>query len=155
MTRIEFLEEMKEFSMNNIRCYSDSLLQNQPNERFRKEWTREQERIKIIDEMLEDEKTRLQEQNNNIRFRQFNFIDENFGEEIESALIWNNDAFLLISVFDNEITIKEYEDVLDLFKEFIVNKNELNFLRDLVADQEKEIGDLEVKVNAKKKDDNI
>ncbi len=155
MTRIEFLEEMKEFAMNNIRCYSDSLLQNQPNERFRKEWTREQERIKIIDEMLEEEKTKLQEQNNNLRFRQFNFIDENFGEEINSALIWNNDAFLLISVFDNEITIKEYEDIADLFKEFIVNKNELNFLRDLVADQEKEIGDLEVKVNAEKKDNNI
>ena len=105
--------------------------------------------------MLEEEKTKLQEQNNNLRFRQFNFIDENFGEEINSALIWNNDAFLLISVFDNEITIKEYEDIADLFKEFIVNKNELNFLRDLVADQEKEIGDLEVKVNAKKKDNNI
>lgn len=151
MTRIELLKEMKEFSMNNIRCYSDSLLRNQPNERFRKEWTKEQERIKIIDEMIEEEKTKLQEQNNNMRFKQFKFIDENFGEEIENALIWNNDAFILVSVFEDEITIKEYEDVLDLFKEFILNKNELEFLRDLAGDQEKEIGDLEVKLNEKKK----
>ncbi|MCR5146341.1 MAG: hypothetical protein K6B70_03215 [Clostridia bacterium] len=155
MTRIEFLEEMKEFSMNNIRCYSDSLLQNQPNERFRKEWTREQERIKVIDEMLEEEKTKLQEQNNNMRFKQFNFIDENFGEETENALIWNDNSFILISAFDNEITIKEYEDVLDLFKEFITNRNELMFLRDLAHDQEKEIGDLEAKLNEKEKNDNI
>ena len=45
--------------MNNIRCYSDSLLQNQPNERFRKEWTREQERIKVIDEMFVNDKIRM------------------------------------------------------------------------------------------------
>lgn len=86
---------------------------------------------------------------NKIRFKQFSFIDENFGEETENVLIWNNDEFILISVFDKEITIKKYEDIIDLFKEFIVNKNELNFLRTIVENQEKEIGDLEAKLNKK------
>ena len=86
---------------------------------------------------------------NKIRFKQFSFIDENFGEENENVLIWNNDEFILISVFDKEITIKKYEDIIDLFKEFIVNKNELNFLRTIVENQEKEIGDLEAKLNKK------
>lgn len=88
---------------------------------------------------------------NEIRFKQFSFIDENFGEETENVLIWNNDEFILISVFDKEITIKKYEDIIDLFKEFIVNKNELNFFRTIVENQEKEIGNLEAKLNEEKK----
>ena len=38
---------------------------------------------------------------------------------------------------------------------FRSNRNELMFLRDLAHDQEKEIGDLEVKLNEKEKNDNI
>lgn len=91
---------------------------------------------------------------NKIRFKQFSFIDENFGEETENVLIWNNDEFILISVFDKEITIKKYEDIIDLFKEFIVNKNELNFLRTIVENQEKEIGDL-VKLNEEEKNNQV
>lgn len=92
---------------------------------------------------------------NEIRFKQFSFIDENFGEETENVLIWNNDEFILISVFDKEITIKKYEDIIDLFKEFIVNKNELNFLRTIVENQEKEIGDLEAKLNEEEKNNKV
>lgn len=92
---------------------------------------------------------------NKIRFKQFSFIDENFGEETENVLIWNNDEFILISVFDKEITIKKYEDIIDLFKEFIENKNELDFLRTIVENQEKEIGDLEVKLNEEEKNNQV
>lgn len=40
---------------------------------------------------------------------------------------------------------KKYEDILDLLKEFISNRNELLFLRDLIEDQQREIDDLETK----------
>lgn len=76
---------------------------------------------------------------NKMRFKQFSFIDKNFGEITENVLIWNNDSFILISIFDKEITIKKYEDIVDLFKEFIMNKNELDFLRFIENNNEKEI----------------
>lgn len=43
--------------------------------------------------------------------------------------------------------IKRYEDILDLLKEFISDRNELLFLRTLIEDQQRKIEDLEAKNN--------
>ena len=142
MTRIEFLEEIKESLTSQLSCISDSVLKNMPNERFKDEWNRVQDRLTIVNELLDEEKDENTKDENKIEFREFNFTDENFGEETENVLIWNNNCFVLISIFENEITIKKYYDVLDLFKEFITNRNELEFYKVLVKDQDNEITDL-------------
>lgn len=135
MNKIELLKQIKELSMNNIRCYSDSLLKNQPNERFKEQWKAEQERIKIIEEIIEDEKKLLIEEQNHIRHRKFNFKDVNFGEEIECVLIWDNNSFFLITTMINKIHVKQYGEVEDLFKDFITNMNELEFFRNMYNQQ--------------------
>ena len=78
-----------------------------------------------------------------MRYVRFNFIDETFGEEVECLLIWDNEEFIIISINEDEIRVKKYKDMQDLLVEFITNKNELDFLRNLTVEQEKDIGELE------------
>ena len=81
MKRIEFLLEVKENLTNQLSCISNSFVSNTPNERFRDEWERVQERLKIVNDLLKDEKQKnLPEQNQKeeIECIEFNFIDENF-----------------------------------------------------------------------------
>lgn len=85
-----------------------------------------------------------------MRYVVFSFTDENFGDTIECALIWEDTSFILISIVENKINIKKYTDITDLFKELVVNKNELEILREIIDDQEKEIEDLEKKLKRKK-----
>lgn len=149
MTRVEFLLEIKEGLTNQLRCISDSFISNAPNERFRDEWERVQERLKIVNDLIKDEKQKnLPEQvKEKIESREFNFIDENFGVEVTNTLLFNSNSFVIISLFCNEMFIKRYEDILDLLKEFISDRNELLFLRTLIEDQQREIEDLEAKNN--------
>lgn len=69
-----------------------------------------------------------------MRFTRIKFIDENFGEEVECVLIWDNNSFILITLFEDEIKIAEYKDVEDFIKEFLSNKNELDFLREQIEE---------------------
>lgn len=151
MTKVEFLLEIKEDLTNQLRCISDSFITNTPNERFRDEWERVQERLKVLNEILKDEKQKnLPEKiEDKIECRKFDFIDETFGEEAKNTLLFNSNSFVIISLFDGDICIKRYEDILDLLKEFISNRNELLFLRTLVKNQEREIEDLKEKNNKK------
>lgn len=151
MTRVEFLLEIKESLTNQLSCISDSFVTNTPNERFRDEWERVQERLKVLNEILKDEKQKnLPEKiEDKIECRKFDFIDETFGEEAKNTLLFNSNSFVIISLFDGDICIKRYEDILDLLKEFISNRNELLFLRTLVKNQEREIEDLKEKNNKK------
>lgn len=73
-----------------------------------------------------------------MRFKVLNFIDPNFGEKTENILIWDNESFILVTTFENKITIKKYEDVMDFLKDYITNKNELEFLREMLENQMKE-----------------
>ena len=73
-----------------------------------------------------------------MRYVRFNFIDETFGEEVECMLIWDDEEFIIISIDEEEINVKKYKDMQDLLVEFLTNKNELEFLRELTDDQEKE-----------------
>lgn len=147
MTRVEFLLEIKESLTNQLSCISDSFVTNTPNERFRDEWERVQERLKVLNEILKDEKQKnLPEKvEDKIECRKFDFIDETFGEEAKNTLLFNSNSFVIISIFAGDIFVKKYDDILDLLKEFISNRNELLFLRDLIEDQQREIEDLETK----------
>ena len=78
-----------------------------------------------------------------MRYVSFNFIDETFGEEVECLLIWDNEELIIISINEDEIRVKKYKDMQDLLVEFITNKNELDFLRNLTVEQEKDIEELE------------
>lgn len=78
-----------------------------------------------------------------MRYIQINFIDELFGESIEVLIIWDDEEFIIISIQEEEIIINKYNDMEMLIKEFIANKSELDFLRNLTVEQEKEIDKLE------------
>lgn len=81
-----------------------------------------------------------------MRYVRFNFIDETFGEEVECLLIWDDEEFIIISIDEETITINKYKDMQELLVEFLTNKNELEFLRNLSDEQEKEIERLEAKI---------
>lgn len=81
-----------------------------------------------------------------MRYVRFNFIDETFGEKIECLLIWDDEEFIIISIDEETITINKYKDMQELLVEFLTNKNELEFLRNLSDEQEKEIERLEAKI---------
>ena len=80
MTKVEFLLEIKEDLTNQLRCISDSFITNTPNERFRDEWERVQEKLKVVNELLKEEKEKdLPEKvEDKIESRTFDFIDETF-----------------------------------------------------------------------------
>ena len=86
-----------------------------------------------------------------MRYVQFNFIDKTFGERVECLIIWDDEEFIIISMQEEEIQIKKYRDMQDFIKEFITNKSELDFLRNLTVEQEKEIERLEGKIKWMKK----
>lgn len=86
-----------------------------------------------------------------MRYVQFNFIDETFGERVECLIIWDDEEFIIISMQEEEIQIKKYSDIQDFIEEFITNKSELDFLRNLTDEQEKEIERLEEKIKWMKK----
>ena len=81
-----------------------------------------------------------------MRYVRFNFIDETFGEEVECLLIWDDEEFIIVTLDEEEIKIKKYKDMQELLVEFLTNKNELDFLRNLTVEQEKAIDELEDKI---------
>lgn len=80
-----------------------------------------------------------------MRYVRFNFIDKNFGEGIECLLIWDDEEFIIVTLDEEEIKIKKYKDMQELLVEFLTNKNELDFLRNLTVEQKKDIDKLEEK----------
>lgn len=81
-----------------------------------------------------------------MRYVRFNFIDETFGEEVECLLIWDDEEFIIVTLDEEEIKIKKYKDMQELLVEFLTKKNELDFLRNLTVEQEKDIDELEEKI---------
>ena len=81
-----------------------------------------------------------------MRYVRFNFIDETFGEEVECLLIWDDEEFIIVTLDEEEIKIKKYKDMQELLVEFLTNKNELEFIRSLTIEQEKDIDELEEKI---------
>lgn len=98
MTRVEFLLEVKENLTNQLSCISDSFVNNTPNERFRDKWERVQERLKVVNDIIQEEKQKnLPERvEDKIECRTFDFIDETFGEEVKNTLLFNSNSFVII-----------------------------------------------------------
>lgn len=84
-----------------------------------------------------------------MRNARLNFIDETFGEEVECLIIWDDEEFIIITIQNESISIKKYKDIKEVIKESITNKSELDFLRNLVVEQEKDLEKLEDKLKWK------
>lgn len=80
-----------------------------------------------------------------MRNARLNFVDETFGEEVECLIIWDDEEFITITIQNESIYIKKYKDIKEFIKESITNKSELDFLRNLVVEQEKDLEKLEDK----------
>lgn len=78
-----------------------------------------------------------------MRIKEFNFIDENFGEKVGCVLILDENEFIIIFIQNEKISIKKYKGIKELIRELITNKSELEFLRNLVVEQQKELEELE------------
>lgn len=74
-----------------------------------------------------------------MRNARLNFVDETFGEEVECLIIWDDEEFITITIQNESIYIKKYKDIKEFIKESITNKGELDFLRNLVVEQEKDL----------------
>lgn len=81
-----------------------------------------------------------------MNMKKFNFTDENFGEEVECVLIWDDNSFILISVFENRIAIKKYKEITELIKEMITNKHELEINKEFLVDQDMQLIELEKEI---------
>lgn len=81
-----------------------------------------------------------------MNMKKFNFTDGNFGEEVECVLIWDNNSFILISVFENRITIKKYKEITELIKEMITNKYELEINKEFLVNQDMQLIELEKEI---------
>lgn len=81
-----------------------------------------------------------------MRNARLNFVDETFGEEVECLIIWADEEFITITIQNESIYIKKYKDIKEFIKESITNKSELDFLRNLVVEQEKDLEKLEEKL---------
>ncbi len=84
-----------------------------------------------------------------MRNARLNFIDETFGEDVECLIIWDDEEFIIITIQNESISIKKYKDIKEFIKESITNKSELDFLRNLVVEQEKDLEKLEDKLKWK------
>ena len=84
-----------------------------------------------------------------MRNARLNFVDETFGEEVECLIIWDDEEFITITIQNESIYRKKYKDIKEFIKESITNKSELDFLRNLVVEQEKDLEKLEDKLKWK------
>jgi len=65
---------------------------------------------------------------------------------VECLIIWDDEEFITITIQNESIYIKKYKDIKEFIKESITNKSELDFLRNLVVEQEKDLEKLEEKL---------
>lgn len=61
MTRLEFLQEIEDMVNHNLLCYSKDYLMAEPKEEYQKEWQCEQEKRKIVNQMIKEEKQKSKE----------------------------------------------------------------------------------------------
>ena len=58
MTRMQLFKEMYEMSCHNLLCYSESYLLDKPKVGYTKQWKKENEKIELLKELIEEEKNR-------------------------------------------------------------------------------------------------
>ena len=67
ITRLEFLNEIKDMINHNIMCYSSNYSLGQAKEGFEKEFDRENKKLILVDQMLKEEKQREKKKNKEAR----------------------------------------------------------------------------------------
>lgn len=67
ITRLEFLNEIKDMINHNIMCYSSNYSLEQAKEGFEKEFDRENKKLILVDQMLKEEKQREKKKNKEAR----------------------------------------------------------------------------------------
>lgn len=67
ITRLEFLNEIKDMINHNIMCYSSNYSLGQVKEGFEKEFDRENKKLILVDQMLKEEKQREKKKNKEAR----------------------------------------------------------------------------------------
>lgn len=60
MNKIDLLTEFKDMLNHNLLCYSSNYLMNTPKKQYVKEWEKTQEKIKLVDELIEQEEEELE-----------------------------------------------------------------------------------------------
>ena len=60
MNKIDLLTEFKDMLNHNLSCYSSDYLMNTPKKQYVKEWEKTQEKIKLVDELIEQEEEELE-----------------------------------------------------------------------------------------------
>ena len=63
MNRMQLFKEMYEISNHNLLCYSENYHMKKPKVGYIKEWRREQEKVKLIKDLIIEEKQRRKEKN--------------------------------------------------------------------------------------------
>ena len=68
MTRMQLFKEMYELSCHNLICYSQNYLMNKPKSGYVKQWNKENEKVKLLQELISEEKQK--EEMKNMSFTQ-------------------------------------------------------------------------------------
>lgn len=68
MNKFEVLKEYKEMLTHNLLSYSSDYLMNKPKKKYVKEWEETQEKISLVEEMMEDNKQIIKEEVSAISF---------------------------------------------------------------------------------------
>lgn len=67
ITRLEFLNEIKDMINHNIMCYSDNYYLGQAKQNYEKEFARENQKLILIDQMIKEEKQKEKKKNKEAR----------------------------------------------------------------------------------------
>ena len=64
MTRMQLFKEMYELSCHNLLCYSQDYLMSKPKSGYNKQWNKENEKVKLLQELISEEKQKKEIKNN-------------------------------------------------------------------------------------------
>ena len=64
MTRMQLFKEMYELSCHNLLCYSQDYLMSKPKSGYSKQWNKENEKVKLLQELISEEKQKKEIKNN-------------------------------------------------------------------------------------------
>ena len=64
MTRMQLFKEMYEMVCHNLVCYSQDFLMSKPKAGYTKQWKEENEKVKLLQEIISEEKQKEKIKNN-------------------------------------------------------------------------------------------
>lgn len=67
ITRLEFLNEIKDMISHNIMCYSSNYSLEQAKQGYEKEFIRKNKKLILVEQMIKEEKQKLKKKNKEVR----------------------------------------------------------------------------------------